>query len=44
MFDHPLFTLFFDITANGGWNLIAYLTYALIIGMIIFAILEKKGN
>ncbi len=42
MFEHPLFRLFFDVTANHGWNLTAYVTYGMIIGLIILAIYEAK--
>lgn len=36
-----LFTLFFDLTANGGWNLIAMVTWASIIGIPAFGIYER---
>jgi hypothetical protein len=38
-----LFKLFFDLTANDGWNLTAMCTYAGIIGLIILAIIEKRA-
>lgn len=41
----PVWQLVFDITANGGWNGVAIMTWALIIGMVLGAICEaKKGN
>jgi hypothetical protein len=41
---NTLLTLFFDITANGGWNLTAWLVWAGMIGMPILAIIERKHN
>ena len=44
-FHHPLFRLFFDLTANEGWNLTAIMTYAIIMGLIATAIIEnRKGQ
>lgn len=42
MFDHPLFRLFFDVTVNDGWNLTAYMTYAVLLGLVILAIFENR--
>lgn len=36
-----LITLFFDLTANDGWNLIAMVTWASIIGIPAFGLYEK---
>lgn len=45
LFNHPMFRLFFDLTANEGWNGVAMMTYCGIIGLIILAIYEnRKGN
>lgn len=44
-FHHPLFRLFFDLTANEGWNLTAMMTYSLIVGLVALAFIEnRKGN
>lgn len=40
--NHPLFRLFFDLTANGGWNLTAMMTYAVLFGLVILAIIENR--
>jgi hypothetical protein len=43
--NHPLIRLFFDLTANDGWNLTAIMTYTIIAGFIILSIIEnRKGN
>lgn len=39
---HPLFRLFFDLTANKGWNGVAMATYTMIILLVIAAITEKR--
>lgn len=39
---HPLFNLFFDLTVNEGWNLTAMMVYAVIIGLTILIIIEKR--
>ena len=39
---HPVFRLFFDLTVNEGWNLIAMMTYALIVGVVVLAIIENR--
>lgn len=45
LFEHPLFRLFFDLTANEGWNLCAMMTYFIIAALIILSIIEnRKGN
>lgn len=42
LFNHPLFRLFFDLTANEGWNLTAMMTYAILIGLVILAFIENR--
>lgn len=42
LLNHPVFRLFFDLTVNDGWNGVAIMTYALIIGLIGLAIYENK--
>jgi hypothetical protein len=42
MINHPLTTLFFDVTANGGWNLVAIITWSTLITLPILAFLERK--
>ncbi len=37
-----LFRLFFDLSANDGWNGVAIATYTIIIALIVTAILERK--
>lgn len=44
MLDHPLFRLLFDVTANHGWNLTAYMVWFCIIGLPILAIIENRSN
>lgn len=39
---YPLFHLFFDLTVNDGWNMVAWTTYTLIIGLTWLVITEKK--
>lgn len=39
---HPMIRLFFDLTANDGWNGVALATYTLIIITIIGIINEKR--
>jgi hypothetical protein len=36
----PMFTLFFDVTANHGWNVIAWAVYAFIACLIGLAVHE----
>jgi hypothetical protein len=40
MFDHPLFTLFFDVTANNGWNITAWFIWLLIAFMLFGAVFD----
>lgn len=42
IFEHPLFRLFFDLTANEGWNTTAMMTYTIMVGLIILAIYENR--
>jgi hypothetical protein len=45
IFDHPLFRLFFDLTANEGWNITAIAIYTGLAALIILSIIEnRKGN
>jgi hypothetical protein len=39
---HPLIHLFFDLTANDGWNGVALATYTMMIILIIGMINEKR--
>lgn len=38
----PIITLFFDVTANHGWNLVAIANYLLMILLVVLAIFERK--
>jgi hypothetical protein len=39
---HPLITLLFDVTANGGWNLTAIMVYTVLIGLAGLAVYESR--
>lgn len=38
----PLITLFFDLTANDGWNGVAIATYASLIGLGVCSWMESR--
>lgn len=40
--DHTMFRLFFDLTANDGWNLCAMMTYFIIVALVILSIIENR--
>jgi hypothetical protein len=39
-----MFRLFFDLTANNGWNLVAMVTYTGLIGLVLLAIYEARND
>lgn len=41
---HPIIRLFFDLTINGGWNLVAITTYAMIAAVVLTAFLEARKS
>lgn len=40
----PMLTLFFDVTANNGWNIVAMFTYFVLILGVALAIYEYKES